>query len=154
MYSSWLKVPLAAALVSLAALGGRFSQATETVSVREYGMAADTPSVLDGVYTVAQAEAGSEVYERVCTRCHTIGDFQSEGLHSLTVKFPDLGEMFTRISTRMPLDDPGSLSAAEYASVVAYILHQNGYPAGQAELAAEGEKLKPIQIVPLSTRGR
>ena len=36
------------------------------------------------------------------------------------------------IANTMPQSDPGSLKPEEYAAVTAYILQQNGYPAGAA----------------------
>ena len=110
---------------------------------------ADTPSVLDGVFSAAQAESGREVFETVCVRCHTMDHFVPGGLHAITVRFPNVGEMYTRVSTRMPLDDPGSRTPEEYAAVVSYILQENRYPAGQVELPTDVEKLKPIRIVPV-----
>jgi S-disulfanyl-L-cysteine oxidoreductase SoxD len=41
----------------------------------------------------------------------------------------------------MPQDRPGSLSAEEYADVVAYILRLNGRPAGERELPADAALL-------------
>jgi len=34
----------------------------------------------------------------------------------------------------MPADNPGSLMYEEYTDVLAYILHENGFPAGESEL--------------------
>jgi hypothetical protein len=41
----------------------------------------------------------------------------------------------------MPRDDPGSLTAEEYAAVVAYMLRLNGRPPGERELPADAEAL-------------
>ena len=34
----------------------------------------------------------------------------------------------------MPATDPGSLEKADYVNIMAYLLQQNGYPAGDAML--------------------
>jgi hypothetical protein len=52
-----------------------------------------------------------------------------------------VGHLFQHISTAMPQDRPGSLSAEEYASVVAYFLQLNGRAAGDRELPADAELL-------------
>lgn len=45
-----------------------------------------------------------------------------------------VGDMFTYIATAMPFNAPGSLSKDEYVKIMAYILKQNGYPAGSKAL--------------------
>ena len=47
----------------------------------------------------------------------------------------------------MPEGDPGSLSPAEYAAVVAYLLQLYGYPAGDADLTASLQELRGMEIV-------
>lgn len=106
-------------------------------------------SVLDSVYSLGQAERGAEKFEGLCTRCHTAEHFTPGGLHAITTKYANLGQMFEAVSTRMPADDPGSLSAQEYADVTSYILALNRYPAGTVELPTDVSALTPIRIVPL-----
>jgi hypothetical protein len=48
----------------------------------------------------------------------------------------------------MPGDNPGSLNRQQVADVVSFILSFNKYPAGQMELATDGDALKAIKIVP------
>ena len=52
------------------------------------------------------------------------------------------------ISTMMPDGDPGSLTANEYAAVIAYFLRQNQYPEGGAELPADAAALRVILFPP------
>ena len=49
------------------------------------------------------------------------------------------------VTTQMPLTSPGSLKPAEVLSVLAYILQQNKYPAGDTALTAA--KTKSVKIV-------
>jgi hypothetical protein len=55
-------------------------------------------------------------------------------------------DIFDQIRKLMPEDNPGILSAQQYADVVAYMFSLNGYPAGQAELPAQDEPLKRVKI--------
>ena len=48
-----------------------------------------------------------------------------------------LSDLYEYVSTAMPLDKPGSLSAANYADIVAYLLKANGFPSGQSELGPD-----------------
>jgi alcohol dehydrogenase (cytochrome c) len=50
------------------------------------------------------------------------------------------------MSTLMPEDDPGGLSPEEYADIVSYILRENGYPAGDEDLATELSELETVRI--------
>lgn len=103
-------------------------------------------SVLDGVFTEAQASRGERTFRQACSACHDTGEF-SGGRFRLTWVGRSAGELFDTISTLMPEGDPGSLSPAEYASVVAYLLQLNGYPAGSAALPASPSALRALEIV-------
>jgi mono/diheme cytochrome c family protein len=110
--------------------------------------AADAPrTVLDGVYSQAQATRGRNTYRRHCKGCHLdnlLGDGVDPPLTSSL--FIDawredyLASLFDFVSTRMPRGrnvQPGSLKTQEYLDIVAYILAYNEYPAGSAELKLE-----------------
>jgi mono/diheme cytochrome c family protein len=112
---------------------------------------APTRSTWSGVYTAAQAERGAQVYQTSCARCHgtnlegeeivppLIGGRFTASWNGLT-----LGDLFERIRTTMPYDDPGALTRQENADVIAYILRAGRFPAGARELANRGEALKMI----------
>ena len=56
-----------------------------------------------------------------------------------------MGDVYTFARTQMPLDKPGSLRPTTYAALVAYLLQQNGHPAGTRALtpaAAASSKQK------------
>jgi mono/diheme cytochrome c family protein len=114
---------------------------------------AQTPSrtTWSGVYTVAQAERGAQVYGRSCARCHGATLEGEEIVPPLTGgRFTaswnglTLGDLYERIRTTMPYDDPGALTRQENADVIAYILRAGRFPAGARELANRGEALKMI----------
>ena len=98
-------------------------------------------SVLDGVYTAAQAERGHAAYEARCVQCHE--GLENDGPGLMEKAFLDrwredtLEPLFTFISTTMPGNNPGGLDAQVYADVVAYLLEAHGLPAGQRELAPD-----------------
>jgi S-disulfanyl-L-cysteine oxidoreductase SoxD len=112
-----------------------------------------TKSVWDGVYTEDQAKQGQALYNGNCASCHgdqlnggemapplAGGEFLSNW-NQLTV-----GDLFDRIKTGMPPSDPGKLGKEPKATIVAYILQMNKFPAGSTELASDTEVLKQIKI--------
>lgn len=103
-------------------------------------------SVLDGVFTEAQASRGEATFRRVCSACHDPGEF-SGGRFRLTWVGQSAADLFDTIATLMPEGDPGSLTPAQYAGVVAYLLQLNGYPAGEADLPTSLSALRGLEIV-------
>ncbi len=106
-------------------------------------------TVLDGVYTEQQAEAGREHYEAICATCHD-GD-EPEAPAPKGPEFIErwrdapLSFLYNFIHTNMPGDKPGSLPETKYVDVVAYLLHTGGYPSGSTELTAA--KARDILLV-------
>ena len=98
-------------------------------------------SVLDGVYTAAQAERGEAVYSTRCAMCHEGQD--ADGPELTAAVFLDrwredtLEPLFTFMKTRMPGNRPGSLDERAYVDVLAYVLQVHGLPAGERELSAD-----------------
>jgi mono/diheme cytochrome c family protein len=108
------------------------------------------------LYTEAQANAGATVYAQTCAACH---GSQLEGVAAPALKGPPFGDMANAqsltvdtlldvIANTMPQSDPGSLKPEDYAAVTAYILQQNGYPAGSTPLAKNAAGLKETKITP------
>ena len=108
------------------------------------GQAAGT--VLDGVFTGAQVSRGERTFREVCAACHDTTEFTG-GRFRITWVGLTAGDLFDTISTLMPEGDPGSLSPAQYASVVAYLLDLNGYPAGDTPLPTSLSALQGLEIV-------
>ncbi len=101
-------------------------------------------SVLDGVYTEDQAERGRQVYAETCTACHATDEFT--GAIFGTWFGQPVGRFYSLIQSTMPEDNPGGLSGARYADVVAYILELNGYPAGDGDLPPDRAVLNQIRL--------
>ncbi|MBS0281529.1 MAG: cytochrome c [Proteobacteria bacterium] len=133
---------LAAALMVSAGIGG-------------VAWAQSGPTTLDGVYTAAQADQGQVQFSQHCAACHGSGlTGNGEAPALVGGEFISnwaglsVGELFERIRTTMPQDNPGKLSRTQYAQILAFILKSNGYPAGQKELDQRTEFLKAIGFVP------
>jgi quinoprotein glucose dehydrogenase len=106
-----------------------------------------------GIYTQAQAERGKLAYVKYCQECHgdsmegidmapalVGGTFQSNWVGS------SVGELSERIRMTMPQNNPGTLSSATTADLIALILKVNGYPAGTAELPRDGQVQQMIRF--------
>ncbi len=111
-------------------------------------------SVWDGVYSPLQATRGATAYALRCASCHSDdleGAGQNPGLTGAGFRKEwdgkAVADLFDRIRISMPADNPGSLTRAENADIVAFILKTNGYPAGSAELKSDADSLKVIRVV-------
>jgi alcohol dehydrogenase (cytochrome c) len=92
-----------------------------------------------GPFTDAQAQAGQAVYNSRCASCHDAGGETIRLLgpgFTAAWKTRSTRDLYTRIKTTMPFNDPGSLSDAAAASVVAYVLKANGAAAGSADFTS------------------
>ena len=110
-------------------------------------------NVWDGVYTADQATQGKAVFADKCTTCHgadlTGGEMAPPLVGAIFMGDwvgQSADDLFTRIHTTMPANDPGSLSNAQAAQVLAYILSMNQFPAGSTALPSDDASLAPIAI--------
>ena len=104
-----------------------------------------TASSLTGVYTETQARKGAEAYNKHCNACHTPAGLSGEAFQS-SWGGRTAFELFDYLRTTMPSDDPGRLSRGQYTDIVAYLLQQNGMPAGSRRLSADPKQLELIRI--------
>ncbi len=104
------------------------------------------PSANDGVYTAAQATKGQALYAQACETCHQPEKFTGAEFTRAYVDRP-LNEI-NRAMAEMPQDNPGSLTAEDVASLIAYFLQMNKYPAGHTPLSGESDALKAIMVAP------
>jgi mono/diheme cytochrome c family protein len=102
-------------------------------------------STMQGVYTVAQATKGKNVFNGACLGCHTTASHMGAAFELRWFGRP-LSELFGYLSNLMPKSAPGTLTEDEYVWVTAYILKLNGMPAGKVELNAEPDWLKAVRI--------
>ncbi len=135
-------------------------------------LAQDAPTftrhVSDGIYTAEQARLGQSVYTSYCAYCHgpelqgrtdfpagpnpPVGRWRagSPALKGDTfiANWTDLpvARLFERIRISMPQDAPGSLTRRQNAQVLAFILQQNGFRAGAADLAETEAAMSSIRM--------
>ena len=112
--------------------------------------AQSTRSVWDGVYTDAQAERGAVQYVAHCARCHAAnlsGSFETPPLMGRFIPYwsgTTLDKLLDYVNISMPLDHPGQVERSADADILAFILKQNGFPAGTNELSGGADSLKTI----------
>jgi S-disulfanyl-L-cysteine oxidoreductase SoxD len=111
------------------------------VAARTQGASAN-----DGVYTAEQAVKGKELYGQVCESCHQPSKFSGAEFSRAFGDKP-LSEIDAAMA-EMPMDNPGSLKREEIASLIAFFLEMNKYPAGQKPLDGEADALKQIMVTP------
>lgn len=114
------------------------SAATTTAAATGSGAA-----VSAGYYTDTQASSGATVYSASCAQCHGVKLQGQSGPPLVGASFQRSLEnyqtgsrLYDFISKQMPANAPGSLSSANYLAVTAYILKENGFPAGSHPLDA------------------
>jgi len=113
-------------------------------------LAQNTQGAIDrGVYTQAQAERGKASYATHCAECHgpdlegtSFGDGTPALKRDDFMAGKSLKEVLDKVKRAMPFNAPGSLSNAVYLDVLAFVLRENGYPAGTQELGTDAEAMK------------
>ena len=102
-----------------------------------YAQSAAQVSSWSGVYTAAQADHGRQLFDDNCAKCHqsTLDGMDEipalKGSHFMADwEQQSVNDLMERVHTTMPLDNPGALDAPKATDVVAYLLQQNGMPAG------------------------
>ncbi len=94
-------------------------------------------------FTAAQVQAGAKLFATNCSTCH---GSQLEGGAGPALTGPNfktlnnkvhasVGDIFTYMTTNMPLNAPGTLSHDTYVKILAYILSKNGYQSSGAPLS-------------------
>jgi mono/diheme cytochrome c family protein len=115
---------------------------------------AQTPKkVWDGVFTTDQARRGKAEFDQTCSRCHNLALIGSErgpaikGLEFLSHwEKETVAGLFIKIRDTMPQGGPGTLSDDVKIDILSYILQQNGFPAGSAELKKDVSVLEDISM--------
>ena len=117
--------------------------------VGEGAARAQTKTVWDGIYTEEQAARGEPLYQEWCASCHApdlsggdlapglVGGEFTWNWSGLTV-----GQLFERLRISMPQENPASVSRAEKADILAFMLRANDFPTGDQDLADRAEILE------------
>jgi polar amino acid transport system substrate-binding protein len=109
-------------------------------------------SVGDAPYTAEQVTAGAAIYAQHCAVCHGA---QLQGVAAPAMAGPafartkpTLAQLHTVVTKNMPLTAPGTLPAADYAAIMAYMLSYDCVkPSGDGKTpfpAGDISALKPI----------
>jgi len=110
-----------------------------------------------GIFSSSQAATGAETYAEKCAQCHGA---QLEGGAGPPLSGPNLktlsratkltvSDLYQYMSTNMPLNAPGSLKPVQYATILAYILKFNGYPAGSRPLTPSAAGSSKMRVTSL-----
>ncbi len=101
-------------------------------------------------FTAAQADAGKDAYAKNCASCHGAqlgGSEFASALRGLTFSNnwggKTAADLFTYMSTKMPPASPGSLDAATYARIIAFLLQSNGQQPTTKELPTDPRERSP-----------
>jgi mono/diheme cytochrome c family protein len=115
-------------------------------------VAQDTRTQWDGVYTEEQAQRGEPLYGKLCGNCHgpeLVGTDKVPPLIGTAFEgnWNDhkMGELSERIRMTMPVDNPASMTRAQNADVLAFMLRKAGAPAGQSSLPTNVDQLNAIK---------
>lgn len=125
---------------AFAAGGAAAESTTKTGSGKPAAASAAPAGAKPALYTQAQANAGQKKYMDDCAQCH--GDhlegFVGPALTGKHFAPPSsnfhVKDIFSIISKNMPATQPGSLSEEDYVDIMSWVLHENGYPAGDKAL--------------------
>src|SRR5207248_1917557 len=113
---------------------------------------AQTPrTVRDGVYTDAQATRGAAIYKDKCASCHgpSLGGSLAPPLagDAFAAQWGGpLSAIVDKIQATMPANAMGTLTRAQAADVLAFMLQTSRFPAGRAELTSDDAALKTITL--------
>ena len=112
-------------------------------------------SINEGVYSEAQAMRGDVLYKEQCATCHGDNLEGSGPMPALAGKDflaswqgKTVGDLFEKTHTTMPATAPGSLTPAQAADIVSFMLSASKFKAGAMELEPKLEVLQQIKIEP------
>lgn len=98
---------------------------------------------------------GAKQFAQSCAPCH--GEHLEGGagpaltgptFETLSKKVgADVGDIFTYMTTNMPLNQPASLSHDQYVQILSYILSKNGYKAGRKALTFAAAQTSKAPII-------
>ena len=116
-------------------------------------LAQDTKPAL---FTAEQAQAGAAVYAQSCASCHGAALESGTAPALKGAAFAERARaqgmtaqsLYDVVAFTMPQVDPAGLKPEQYTAVVAFLLQQNGYPAGAAPFASHAPGMKETRITP------
>lgn len=141
-------------LESRSAVGGRLLPVSLAAALLaalplQRGAAASPPPAL---YTRSQARQGASAFEWKCASCHGhhleggVGPALEGPIFASAKSGFTIQQVYEFLSVEMPAYAPGSLTRAQYLDITAFLLQQNGYPAGSRALT---DRIASQSTVPL-----
>lgn len=140
----------AAALVLALMLAGNWASVGGSRVVQAQRAGA---SMFDGVFTAAQAARGKARFEQDCASCHRENLTGASGppLKGAAFlkkwEFQGLNTLVSKVFDTMPQGYATNVQEDIKVDIVSYILQQNEFPAGTAELTGDLDVLQEIQIL-------
>jgi mono/diheme cytochrome c family protein len=90
------------------------------------------------LFTQTQADRGETVFLTNCAGCHGYSMF------TIFRRYNNAYDFHSVISLTMPWEDAALLPDADYIAIVAFLMRETGFRAGETELVAERELLTQI----------
>jgi len=159
MRASALVVSLASLMIgAVLALTTPVAVAQQDVGAGLAAPAGPNASVWNGVYTTAQNKRGEEIHAGLCVSCHgprLNGAGQpdmppSPAIARATFLRKWAGQtvaaLFTYVRTKMPPDNPGTLTDQQSIDAVAHMFAVSNMPTGDKELPPDPKALAGIVI--------
>ena len=106
----------------------------------------------DGWYTADEASKGKALFQANCQGCHGselgggVGPALKGASFAGTWGAKTLGALVTFEHSKMPLTAPGSLTLPDYQNLAAFILQQNGLPAGTRPLSSGADNARVLGL--------
>jgi mono/diheme cytochrome c family protein len=103
-------------------------------------------TTLDAIYTKAQADGAKAQFDKICAECHAFTVAAKKQAADLPLgdepffkkwEGKTIDELVSVIVLTMPNDGSAIVSEAEALNLMAYVLQQNGFPAGATPLTKE-----------------
>ena len=106
----------------------------------------------DGWYTADEASKGKALFQANCQGCHGselgggVGPALKGPSFAGTWGTKTLGALVSFEHSKMPLTAPGSLTLPDYQNLAAFILQQNGLPAGSKPLSSGANNARVLGL--------
>jgi mono/diheme cytochrome c family protein len=123
--------------------------AAQTAPPEPVAEVAEGATIMDGIFTAAQADRGQRLATANCFGCHSQNEWANPMFLSVYSSRP-VGVLVSNIQATMPYDSPGRLSRQEYTDIVTYMLRLNRVPAGDTELPPDEAAQAAIMMVPMT----
>ncbi len=107
----------------------------------------------DSIYTDSQATRGDTLYKATCVKCH--GETLAGTDSAVSLAGTDflvnwdgltLDQLYDKMLTTMPSDNPKSLPSGQIVDILAYMLAKNAFPSGKTALPDDVAVLKDIKF--------